>query len=708
MIDRLLRRLPISWRILGPYLLIMASLGILLFGFSVTFKALLDRIVDLRDIRLEQQFISLIKDRLLFTISIGAILLVLGLVWILLSRRSLKRQINELRNRVEDIRAGRADENMPVGQLDELGLLALSIRHLTAQTAKERKDYARLIEDRSALVKEHAVQLQAASELARQVSDARDLVILADRCAHLIQERFNFYHVGIYLIDDERRFIVLKAAAGLAGSLDLQMGKKIRLGEVNLISNAAVSGETRIINNVDTDYIFRRDPLLPDTRAEAIFPLKAGSEVVGVVDVHSLILNAFGEDETVTLQILADILAIAVQNVRLVQSLQKSALEANILYQRYTQAIWSREALGKRAGGYEYNLFEVKPIEGKAGYRYDLPSEVLERLRSGKATRVKRSALEPAQAPGGEASSAEQSVLLVPLLLYNQIVGIIGLEEAEPERVWTDDEIAVIEAVANQITLSLDNARLLEEAQFRSSQLRLLQEVTAVAASHTNLLELLDNVSQKLRASFDLFHCGMLLLEPDGQALSLVASASADPFTPGARMVEFKIPLHGNSLLESIVRERSSRIFYDVQKKAAEGEGSQLGALQSYLQARGVKTVIFVPLQSRGEVVGVASLEIADSSRRFSTDDLQLLDQISLQISSAIDVARSFEQATLRADRERRVSEITSRIRETLDIQTILKTAAQEVRQVLGVPEVTVRLTSVEDGKGGARKFPAE
>jgi GAF domain-containing protein len=70
------------------------------------------------------------------------------------------------------------------------------------------------------------------------------------------------------------------------------------------------------------------------------------------------------------------------------------------------------------------------------------------------------------------------------------------------------------------------------------------------------------------------------------------------------------------------------------------------------------------------------------------------MDQISLQISSAIDVARSFEQATLRADRERKVSEIASRIRETLDIQTILKTAALEVRQVLGVPEVTVRLAS--------------
>lgn len=80
------------------------------------------------------------------------------------------------------------------------------------------------------------------------------------------------------------------------------------------------------------------------------------------------------------------------------------------------------------------------------------------------------------------------------------------------------------------------------------------------------------------------------------------------------------------------------------------------------------------------------------------------MDQISLQISSAIDVARSFEQATLRAERERQVGEITTRIRETLDIQAILKTAAHEVRQALGVPEVTVRLASTVDNGDELRK----
>jgi GAF domain-containing protein len=561
-----------------------------------------------------------------------------------------------------------------------------------------------LIEERSRKLDEHAIQLQTASELAREAAALKDLVTLTDQCVRLIQEKFNFYHVGIYLVDDERRFIVLKAVAGLAGSLELKSAMKIRLGEVNIISNAVVSGEPRIINNVDVDYIFRRNPLLPDTRAEAVFPLKAGSEVIGVLDIHSIILNAFGEDEVVILQILADELAIAIQNARLVQSLQQSSVEANALYQRYTQAVWSREALGKRVGGYEYNLLEVKPIEIGEGFQYELPGEVLKRLRSGKATLVKKTLLVPAQELQVEATSSEHPVLLVPLLMYNQLIGIVGLEDDQPGHTWTDDEIAVVEAVASQIALSLDNARLLEESQIRSSQLRLLQEVTAVAASHTNLLELLDNVSQKLRASFNLLHCGMFLIEPDGQSLSLVANASAEPFMPGAKLIGSKIPLEGNSLIEPVFHERSSRVIYDVQKIASEDAPYSLGAMQEFIQIRGAETIVFMPLLSRGEVVGVASLEFAGESSRFSEADLQLIDQISLQISSAFDVARSFEQATLRAERERRVGEITSRIRETLDIHTILKTAAQEVRQALGVPEVTVRLTSEAEGGGGVKQ----
>jgi GAF domain-containing protein len=708
MMDRFLRRLSVSRRIIITYLLIIGSIGIVSGGLYLTYSSLIDWIGRLADLNLQQRMLNLVKGRLQIFVSIGLVVLGGGFVLLLDVSRSVARQINEIRERVENIRAGKVELIQPVAKLDEFGLLNVSINHLAVQIQKDKDDQAHTDEERLSLLKAHALQLSVASEMAREAVTARDAATLLDRCSQIIQERFDLYHVGIYLLDDERRYMVLTAATGTAGSYNIQRGVKIRLGEINVISHVVGTSEPRIINNVEMDYIFRKDPLLPDTHAEAIFPLRAGREVIGVLDVHSQIVNSFGDSEITILHILADELSVAIQNDRLKHQLERSNFEANSLYQRYTQEIWSREAMGKSVGGYEYNLLEVKPVTEELGSQLHLPGEVIERLKSGRAVQMKNSLLVNSIDGGKDQSPSDHSVLLVPLVLYNQMVGVIGLEEDQLDHEWTEEEITIIEAVTTQVTLSLDNARLLEESQIRSGQLRLLQEVTAVAASHTNLYELFDNVSQKLRASFNLLHCGMFILEPDGQGMSLVADASAEPFMPGAKLVGTRFPLGEQSIIERVVRERNSLAIYDVQKKASEENSSALSSLRDFVQIRGVETIIFVPILSRGEVMGVATLELADASRRFSEADLLLMDQISLQISSAIDVARSFEQATLRADRERRVGEITSRIRESLDIQTILKTAALEVRQVLGVPEVTVRLASSEDENSKVSQNPIE
>lgn len=589
MIDRFLHRLPVSLRMLSVFMLMGLGFGLAMVGVYLSYNSLIGLMRGLTDINLEQQLVNLANGRLQWFMSVSLIILGLGLILALFVSRSVIRQVIELREGVENLRAGRLVKDQPVVVLDEMGLLALSIKHLGAQMAKNKEDQDRWNNERTQSLEKYSVQMRTASELAREMTTLKDLDSLTNRCVHLIQERFNFYSVGIYLVDEERRFIVLKAFTGSSGSTHLQRGTKIRLGEVNVISNVAGTGEPRIINNVDTDYIFRRDPLLPDTRAEAVIPLKAGQTVIGVLDVQSPTINYFGQDEVVILQILADELSITVQNAYLEQNLQQRVIEADSLNQRYTQTIWSRESIGKRVGGYEYNLLEVKPIKENEEQRYELPQEILNRLNSGKAVKIKGSLLASTREIQGNRLDPDRSVLLVPLLMYNQIVGIIGLEDDQMDHEWSEDEIAVIEAVANQIALSLDNARLLEESQNRSGQLRLLQEVTAVAASHTNLYELLDNVSQKLRASFNLLHCGMLLLEPDGQTLSLVANASAEPFMPGAKLIGSRFPLKGNSLIEGVFRDRSSMAVYEVQKNASEGDASVLAAMRDFIRFEGQK-----------------------------------------------------------------------------------------------------------------------
>jgi hypothetical protein len=89
-------------------------------------------------------------------------------------------------------------------------------------------------------------------------------------------------------------------------------------------------------------------------------------------------------------------------------------------------------------------------------------------------------------------------------------------------------------------------------------------------------------------------------------------------------------------------------------------------------------------------------MESDDQNRRFREDDLRLADQIGLQVSTAIDVAQLFEQTERRAEKEKVISEVTTHIRETLDIETVLKTAAREMRRALNLAEVEIRLGTGE------------
>ncbi len=101
MIDRSLRRLPVSWRLIITYLLVIVSIGIMMGGLYLTYSALIDWIGRLVDLQLQQQLLNLVKGRLQVFVSFGLMVLVGGLVMLLLVSRSVTRQINEIRERLK-------------------------------------------------------------------------------------------------------------------------------------------------------------------------------------------------------------------------------------------------------------------------------------------------------------------------------------------------------------------------------------------------------------------------------------------------------------------------------------------------------------------------------------------------------------------------------------------------------------------------------
>jgi GAF domain-containing protein len=330
---------------------------------------------------------------------------------------------------VVSFQQGQLDESIDIRTGDEIEDVAASFTQLARELTQTQRNLEGSITERARDLEQRAFQMQIAAQIAQDTAAARDLEELLDRTVNMIRERFSFYYVGIFLIDDNNEYSVLRAATGEAGKAQLQRGYRLKVGDVGIVTYVASTGDMRIVNDVDFDFVYRREALLPLTRSEAAMPLRIETNVIGVLDVQSTQVNAFSEGDVASLQILADQIAVAIQNARLVGELDSRLKEINLLYQRYTSDSWSRQISGERTLGYQYDMSQVVSIQ------QHLP---LDQLTKGGAQSI--------MLPGGE-DSGKKSALVAPLKMYDQVIGAIGVESDEPEHQWTPEESALLEAV---------------------------------------------------------------------------------------------------------------------------------------------------------------------------------------------------------------------------------------------------------------------
>jgi methyl-accepting chemotaxis protein len=171
------------------------------------------------------------------------------------------------------------------------------------------------------------VQLQAAAEVSRTAISVRDRDTLLAQVTHLISAQFGFYHTGIFLLDEAEEYAVLRAANSEGGQRMLEKGHRLKVGEQGVVGYVTGTGEPRIVLDVGTDAVHFNNPLLPETRSEMTLPLKLGTQIIGALDVQSKQEGAFDEGDATVLQTMADQLAIAIENARLLQETQQTVHE---------------------------------------------------------------------------------------------------------------------------------------------------------------------------------------------------------------------------------------------------------------------------------------------------------------------------------------------------------------------------------------------
>jgi PAS domain S-box-containing protein len=200
--------------------------------------------------------------------------------------------------------------------------IALQQARLHEQVQRHAEELEAQVFARTAELARRTIQLQVAAEVARDVTSAGNLDDLLSRSANLIQERFGFDHAGIFLVGEQGKYAILKAATGEAGRQMLAKNHRLRMGKEGIVGYVTGSGEPRIALDVGKDAVHFDNPLLPDTRSEMALPLQVGERIIGALDVQSNREAAFDEEDIKTLQLMADQLAAAIEKTRLFERAQ--------------------------------------------------------------------------------------------------------------------------------------------------------------------------------------------------------------------------------------------------------------------------------------------------------------------------------------------------------------------------------------------------
>ena len=416
-----------------------------------------------------------------------AVLLGAGLLGVFAAQKIAAPLVN-LTQTARQISAGDLSARATIQTEDEIGTLAGTFNEMNNQLGKILAGLEQRVAERTAdvetarqLSEKRAQELQAISEISRLISTEQKLDTLLTLITRLVSERFDFYHVGIFLIDNARQFAVLQAANSEGGQRMLERGHKLEVGLSGIVGNVAHTGQSRIALDVGSDAVYFDNPDLSNTRSEMALPLNLRGQTVGILDVQSLKPGAFNESDANTLGILADHIAITIDNARLFEQSRLALSEIETLYRQYQAQEWDAFMKQETKIGYHQLSMGGKVLEQH--YQSDEIQNVLE---SGKILVLNSK-------PGKSESS-----MVVPVKLRGQIIGVLNVKAPTTNRIWNQDEINLAEAISDRLALALDNARLLQDSQRRAAKEQKIGDVTAKIGASINMRSLLQTAVEEL------------------------------------------------------------------------------------------------------------------------------------------------------------------------------------------------------------------
>ena len=397
---------------------------------------------------------------------------------------SIARGVEALHAGAQQVARGRQGFTIPVEGDGELGAVAVMLNRMASRLAVLGSPASTpapsvesgLLPSVTRDAQARSIVMQGVIRVGRVIAGPLDLSTVQHRAAAEIRDAFSLDWAGIYLVAENGGAIELRASAGDAGgSADLQEGR-LAIGQ-GLVGGSIAEDKLRgsALEIAAGTSAEEPEPVSrPERITRVAIPLRAGERVIGAL---SLVLDQGGSHSTLTvgspslpatldalvaeapdlLQVMADLVAGAIESARRYGASLSALAPARETYRNLTREGW-RRVFGDQAAGYQLTgAGAVSRSEGPW-----------------------QPELEPARV-SGEVVREGRTVTL-PLSVRGEVIGAVRLRKEAPKTppggsIWTDHEVELARTIVARLGVALDSARLYQDAQLSLARERAAREV---------------------------------------------------------------------------------------------------------------------------------------------------------------------------------------------------------------------------------------
>lgn len=535
---------------------------------------------------------------------------------------------------------------------DEFGTLAVSFNTMARQLQNFISNLENQVQDRTHALQQRANQIRAAVTIGNTVASIRDIDELLPKVTQLISEGFSFYHVGIFILSEDQEYAVLRAANSVGGQRMLARQHQLKVGEVGIVGYVAKHKLPRIALDVGEDAVFFNNQDLPETRSEMSLPIVTGGRLIGVLDVQSTQAQAFTQEDISILQLLADQLAVVIENANLFRLNEKALAESQTALETARRAYrdLSREGWQKLA-------------RESRNLSYRATSQGVTANAAGSSASLNAVKLAHPTLP-------QPNTLALPIKIQDHVAGVMQLKK-EGANSWSAKEISLIENIVGQLGAAIESARLYKETQASLVRTESLYQVIRAATSYEKTEELLLAVADTIAGTLPAHRVLIGTLDlPSKKVLHFIENnAAPQDITPEL----FDALMNG--LTGWAIRHREPALSAKGVPDQREDKNAQ-----KHREENALGSIVVVPMFYQERAMGTITAIKKFDEPDFSLEDVELLTAMANQLAAALINGELLIQTRKRALQLETSTDISRALSSILELDRLLPQVVESLR----------------------------